>query len=273
MNIKNTTIVYAGYKYQTLQGIKLLIEWLDSPNRYTRMAFEAGNNNNETPKGIDDIVGERPDGTMDYWQVKFTPSPEKEDNQLTWDWLLERKGKTKRSRSLLKKLSDAIFHVPKLRLGNVVLITNKLPDRLIEDCVKNGKVDFTRIDPLTEQKIIDQLGSDSKATKLFSILKIQHSDLSYPALKRHIKSELKTHSSNAGIDRLLDQSQDWVIFKGIPSKDGWIDLCKIREILSSKRPIQIPETFPVPKEYCLPNNRFHEDILSKILLNQKKSLH
>jgi len=82
MRVKNSAIIYTGYDYQTLQGIKLLAEWLHSPNQYARMAFEADFVGNEIPKGIDDIVCERPDGIRDFWQVKFTPSPEKEENSL-----------------------------------------------------------------------------------------------------------------------------------------------------------------------------------------------
>jgi len=108
MKVKNSAIIYTGYDYQTLQGIKLLANWLHSPASYSRVAFEADNDSNETPEGIDDVVCERPNGIKDFWQVKFTPSPEKDENCLTWDWLLKISGKTARSRSILKKLYDAI---------------------------------------------------------------------------------------------------------------------------------------------------------------------
>ncbi|HBR3277826.1 TPA: hypothetical protein L9S15_004439, partial [Klebsiella pneumoniae] len=94
MKVKNSAIIYTGYDYQTLQGVKLLAEWLHSPTQYDRVAFEADTDSNETPEGIDDIVCERPDGVRDYWQVKFTPSPEKDENRLTWEWLLKISGKT-----------------------------------------------------------------------------------------------------------------------------------------------------------------------------------
>ncbi|ELD0456866.1 hypothetical protein QPJ18_003994 [Escherichia coli] len=108
MKVKNSAIIYTGYDYQTLQGVKLLAEWLHSPTQYVRVAFEADTDSNETPEGLDDVVCERPDGVRDYWQVKFTPSPEKDENRLTWEWLLKISGKTDRSRSILKKLYDVV---------------------------------------------------------------------------------------------------------------------------------------------------------------------
>jgi hypothetical protein len=81
MKVKNTAITYTAYDYQTLQGVNLIAEWLRSPTKYKRVAFEADEDTNDTPEGIDDIVGERPDGIKDFWQVKFTPSPQKDDNR------------------------------------------------------------------------------------------------------------------------------------------------------------------------------------------------
>ncbi len=52
MKVKNSAIIYTGYDYQTLQGIKLLANWLHSPTSYSRVAFEADNDSNETyPSG------------------------------------------------------------------------------------------------------------------------------------------------------------------------------------------------------------------------------
>ena len=52
MKVKNSAITYTAYDYQTLQGVKLLAEWLNSPTRYARIAFEADKDANDTPEGI-----------------------------------------------------------------------------------------------------------------------------------------------------------------------------------------------------------------------------
>lgn len=265
MKVKNSAVTYTGYDYQTLQGVKLLAEWLHSPTQYAKVAFEADIDSIETPKGIDDIVCERPDGIKDFWQVKFTPSPEKEENSLNWDWLLKISGKTARSRSILKKLHDAITAVSAEKLGDVVLLTNKQPDRAVESCLKGSMIDFAQVDSDTQNEIIRQLGSHEAATSLFSKLTIQHSDGDYHIINRSVRAELLKFSDDAGVERLIARSREWAMFQNNPPKNGWIYLHHVREVLSPKRPEPIPEIFSVPEDYCLPDNDFHNELLNKII--------
>ena len=265
MKVKNSAIIYTGYDYQTLQGVKILAEWLHSPTQYTRVSFEADSDGNETPKGIDDIVCERPDGIKDFWQVKFTPSPEKDENRLAWDWLLKISGKTARSRSILKKLYDAIFAVPAEKLGDVVLLTNKRPDRTMESCLTGSKIDFNLIDDDRKKEIVHQLGSNEAATLLLSKLMIQHSDGDYHTTSRSVRDELLKFSDDAGVERLLARAREWAMFKNNPPENGWIYLHHLREVLSPKRPEPIPEIFSVPEDYCLPDTDFHNELLNKII--------
>ncbi|HEJ2755845.1 TPA: ATP-binding protein [Pseudomonas aeruginosa] len=264
MKVKNSAIIYTGYDYQTLQGVKLLAEWLHSPTQYVRVAFEADADSNESPAGIDDIVCERPDGIKDFWQVKFTPSPDKDENCLTWGWLLKVSGKTDRSRSILKKLYDAICVVPAKKLGDVVLLTNKRPDRSMEACLHGSKVDFNLIDDDAQREIVRQLGNEEAAIFLFSKLAVQHSDGDYLTIKRGVRAELLKFSDDTGVERLVARAREWAMFQNNPPENGWIYLNHVREVLSSKRPEPIPEIFSVPKDYCLPNSDFHNDLLARI---------
>lgn len=265
MRVKKTAIIYTGYDYQTLQGVKLLAEWLYSPTKYVRAVFEADGDSNDAPQGIDDIVCERQNGVRDYWQVKFTPSPEKDENRLTWDWLLKISGKTDRSRSILKKFYDAISTVAAEKLGDVILLTNKRPDRSMESCLQYGsKVDFSQIDDDSQLEITRQLGNKEAAIFLFSKLTIQHSDGDYFVIKRSLQAELLKFSDDTGIERLVGRAREWAMFKDNPSKHGWIYLHHVREVLSPKRPEPIPEIFSVPDDYCLPDLDFHNELLAQI---------
>lgn len=264
MKVKNSAIIYTGYDYQTLQGVKLLAEWLHSPTQYIRVAFEADTDSNETPVGIDDIVCERPNGVKDFWQVKFTPSPDKDENCLSWNWLLKISGKTARSRSILKKLHDSINAVPGEKLGDVVLLTNKRPDRSMESCLSGSKIDFNQVDDELQQVIIQQLGSSEDAIFLFSKLTVKHSDGDYLTIKRSVRTELLKFSDDIGVERLVARAREWAMFHNNPPENGWIYLHHVREVLSSKRPDPIPELFSVPKDYCLPNSDFHNDLLTRI---------
>jgi len=259
VKIKNTAITYAGYAYQTLQGVLLLAEWLKSPSRYKRAQIEADLGKST---GIDDIVFERPDGTRDFWQIKFTPNEEK--HLFSWDWLLEKSGKTDRSRSILKKINDAIESVPSHQLGKVILLTNRVPDRAIEGCLNKSKIDFSKIDIDTQNLIIEQIGSASNAKTLFSKLTIQHSDYNLLNLSRKIRTALLKHSDEAGINRLMNSAQEWAIHTNHPDPDGWIQLHHLREVLSPRRPEPIPEIFSVPDHYIPPDMEFHNSMTDKI---------
>ncbi|MGJ8645786.1 MAG: ATP-binding protein [Marinomonas colpomeniae] len=264
MKIKTSAIIYTGYDYQTLQGVQLLAEWLHNPTKYVRMAFEADESSNGTPTGIDDVVCERPNGIQDFWQVKFTPSPDKHENYLTWDWLLKISGKTAKSRSILKKLYDAIIAVSADKLGNVVLLTNKLPDRSMDSCLRGSKIDFNQVSDGSQQEIIRQLGSREAAIFLFANLTVQHSDGGYLTTKRSVQSELLKFSDHIGVERLISRAREWAMFQNNPSENGWIYLHHVREVLSPKRPEPIPEIFSVPEDYCLPDSNFHNDLLARI---------
>jgi len=268
MKVKNSAITYTGYEYQTLHGVRLLAEWLKTPSKYSRAIFEADHGGEETPSGIDDVVFQRPDGIYDYWQVKFTPSPDKPENELTWDWLLKKSGKTDRSRSILKKIYDAFKKVPSEMLGEVVLLTNKKPERSVESCIFSQKIRFEEVAPATQSEIIHQVGSRQEAERFFAELTIQHSEGDYHTVRRMVTSELMKFSDEAGVERLISKSREWAMYQNNPPRDGWIHLHHIREILSKTRPDPIPELFTIPEDYCLPNADFHNGLMESILNSQ-----
>lgn len=262
METKKSAITYAGYDYQTLQGVLQLALWLNNPTAYKRICLEADQDN--TPQGVDDIVLERNDGKTDYIQVKFTPSPYKEINYFSWDWLLKKTGTTDRSRSILNKIFDAVQEIDIEKRGTITLLTNKIPSKEIENCLNGDTLNYDLIDDNTQTYIIEQLGSEDIARNFFEILQIKHSDKSYEALVRTIQSELAPHANDEGIYRLIIRAGEWAKFKNQPTEDGWIELHHIREILSSRRAQPISQAFYIPEGYCLPDKDFHEFILNKI---------
>ena len=67
--VKRAATALGGYLYQNLVGLELLCNWLDDPSAYEWVKFEA---DDETPRGLDDIVARRTDGSLVFVQVKFT---------------------------------------------------------------------------------------------------------------------------------------------------------------------------------------------------------
>ncbi|OEG75248.1 type IV secretion protein Rhs [Shewanella colwelliana] len=261
-NIKRSAITAAGYIYQTRQGLKILCDWLDAPSRYSRVKFEC-DKENEAPQGLDDIVIERSDGYFDLQQVKFTPNPD--EHLLSWDWMLEKSGKTARSRSMLRKWFDAYKKLEPSRIGEISLTTNRRPDAEIEVCLEDGKISFAKIPDPTRSKLINELGSDVDCEEFFRQLRIQHSDKGYTVLEHEVDAQLRKHGTQEGIAILKNIALNWATQKDSPPPDGWISLSEIRTILQASAPAPLPEDFVVPKGYEVPDNIFHEEFVRGVI--------
>ncbi len=261
-SVKRSAIIYAGYQYQTLQGIRLLVEWLSSPTRYLKIQFEC--NDEVGPKGIDDIVVLRSDNRYDFYQIKYTPSPSKEENSLCWDWLLEVNTSPINSRSLLRKLFDAVNKVGPQVLGEVRLITNRIPDRDVERCLREGnRLNYSLLSPEAKLKLNAQLGGEEVAQAFLNILEVVHSDKSYLSLESELNSDLRNFTDDLGIERLKNKAREWSTFNE-PGPDGWITLPILRSLLSTFRSEAISEDFVIPKRYTVPDEEFHQQMVENI---------
>jgi len=264
-NIKNTAITAAGYIYQNRQGLRVLCDWLDAPGRYVKVKFEC-DVEADAPTGLDDIVVERTDGLQDLKQVKFTPNPDA--HPLTWNWLLERSGKTERSRSMLRKWFDAYKSLDPARIGELSLLTNRQPDAEIEACLAGGKLDFAKVPDPRREALIAALGGEKDCDEFFGRLQIAHSDKGYETLEHDVDARLRAHGTPEGIAVLKSVALNWATQKNSPPPSGWITLPNLRAILQATPPAPLPEDFAVPKGYEVPDAHFHaafiEDVLHSI---------
>lgn len=260
--VKRSAIPYAGYEYQTLQGVRLLAFWLTTPTCFRRVRFEA--DADLAPQGLDDIVCEREDGRYDFLQVKFSPSPDKPENQLTWDWLLVKDSSRPRARSLVRKWFDAVKKVSPDSIGDVSLLTNRIPDPEVSACFAGEHLDYTRASDDVQQRLCDELDGADSAKAFLQRLKVRHSDKSYLTLGREVAEALRKHTDDAGVHRLRSHAREWAIFKACPQPDGWITLEIVRALLSSRRPEPIPEDFAIPDDYVVPDTEFHNELKAAI---------
>ncbi|MFA5824994.1 MAG: ATP-binding protein [Gallionellaceae bacterium] len=261
-NIKNTAITAAGYIYQNRQGLKVLCDWLDAPTRYSRVKFEC---DDETiaPTGLDDIVVERSDGLVDLQQVKFTPNPDA--HLLSWDWMLEKAGKTARSRSMLRKWFDAFKKLEPARMGEISLTTNRRPDAAIEACLDAGRISFAKIPEPKRSEVIAELGSAADCEEFFSQLRIRHSDKGYVTLEHEVDARLRMHGTPEGIAILKNVALNWATQRNVPAPDGWIMLAEVRAILRASPPAPLPEDFVIPKGYEVPDATFHKEFVRDVI--------
>lgn len=257
-NIKKTAITASGYIYQNRQGLKVLCDWLDAPTRYIKVKFEC-DNENEAPQALDDIVMERGDGLVDLQQIKFTPNPDK--HLLSWEWMLEKTGKTARSRSMLRKWFDAFKQLDPARIGEISLITNRRPDAVIEFCLEADRISFARIPEPQRSAVTSELGSVEDCVAFFNQLHIRHSDKSYTALEHYVDARFRAHGTTEGIATLKNVALNWATQKNLPAPDGWITLAELRIILRASRPAPLPEDFVIPKGYEVPDEMFHQEFV------------
>lgn len=256
--IKNTAITAAGYIYQNRQGLKVLCDWLDAPARYNRVRFEC-DDEAIAPTGLDDIVVERTDGPVDLQQVKFTPDPDA--HLLSWDWMLQKTGRTARSRSMLRKWFVAFKKLDPKRIGEVSLTTNRRPDAAIEACLDAGRISFAKIPEPRRSEIIAEFGSAADCEEFFSQLRIRHSNKGYVALEHEVAARLRMHGTPEGIANLKNVALNWATQKNLPAPDGWITLAEVRAILRASPPAPLPEDFVVPKGYEVPDATFHQEFV------------
>jgi hypothetical protein len=254
--IKNTAITAAGYVYQNRQGLRLLCDWLDAPTRYTRVKFEC-DDEAVAPKGLDDIVAERSDGLVDLEQVKYTPNPAV--HALSWEWMLEKAGKTAMSRSMLRKWFDAFVALEPARVGVLSLKTNRRPDSEIEACLAGGRIDLANVPEPRRSEVIAELGDEKQCEAFFTQLQIVHSDKGFESLEHEVDARLRLHGTPEGIANLKNVALNWAIRKSFPPPEGWISLEQVRTILRATPPAPLPEDFVVPLGYEVPDETFHRE--------------
>jgi len=78
---KSTALPAAGYLYQNLVGLEILLDWLDEPTRFSWVVLEC-EEADLAPIALDDIVAEYADGTRLYLQVKCANDPDDPDSAL-----------------------------------------------------------------------------------------------------------------------------------------------------------------------------------------------
>ncbi|MGK5032893.1 ATP-binding protein [Janthinobacterium sp. MDT1-19] len=261
--IKTSAIIAAGYVYQTMQGVNLLCDWLDAPTRYARIRFEC-DEDAIAPQGLDDLVAERPDGRIDLWQVKFTPSPAK--HALDWKWLLEKKGKAGgTARTNLRKWFDALDAIEPAKVGDIRLLTNRVPDLAMETCLAGGAfIDYTLAPADIQKKVEQDLGGAANAVRLFQALEVMHSDKGFSSIETHLTQRLRRHSTVEGIETLKNRAVHWSIEKNQPAPDGWITFKVLQATLRVIAPEPLPEDFVIPLGYRVPDTGFHTRFMAAL---------
>ena len=241
--------------------IRTLINWFHEPEKYQWMSIE-GNQGLGHIKSLDDVICLTASGEYELYQVKFTIDSEREDLRLDFDWLLKKKGN---GTSLIEKWSADIEKFGTSSTISIAkLITNRIPDQIISNCLKEDKIDYSLIPDDIKSKISGQLGTEQKARDFFATLIFEHSQKEVDDLELKLHDSLvPDHASNESWLQLLKAIERWATRKNEPSPDGKIYLAHINEILSLGTRKTISQFFEIPGGYTPPADDFHTEILNR----------
>ena len=258
--IKRSAIPASGYFYQTLAGIQVLCDWLDDPNLFEWVKFEA--DEMKSAQGLDDVILQRRDGRLELKQVKFTVNPFDEANALSLEWLTNRTGK--KGKSLLEKWSFATFSQDLSKIADVRLITNRRPDAELSAWLLGGKLQLDALPALTRAQIESHLGDPQRAKEFFDRFVFEHSFLGLESLERAIVAALEErHTDHSGWLALYRAAVDWSIRKNCPAPDGRITLDLLRSTISQRRPRPLDQEFRVPDGYRPPDIDFADSFVNE----------
>lgn len=256
--IKAAAIVRAGYEYQDLVGIELLIRYFRDPDLYDWVKLEA----DDTLYGaLDDVVAARADGSFEFTQVKFTV--DEGANLLDWEWLLKKKPKgtsmlAKWARSLAKVRALGPVHSAELR-------TNRLPSSDFAASMRGEFVDLTLLDNDLRKKVEVECGGATQAKVFFDGFAFKAGEKDLDAFEHTVKSELvPSHLDPSGWTFFRDQVRRWSMRRNEPLPDGKVTHRHLSQIITSKRSEPIRQDFRVPGDYQMPSAAFHSRFKTRI---------
>jgi hypothetical protein len=256
--IKPTAITRAGYEYQDLVGIEVLIRHFRDPELFQWVQLES---DDENAKHLDDVVALRRDGRTEYYQVKFTVDAEV--YEFDWEWLLAKKPK---GTSLLAKWCSGYLrarsHGP---IHRAEVRTNRRPSSTLATCMAGDKVDFGKIPDEIRPIVVAECGSENDAKEFFASFEFKASELDFDHFERSLRDNLvPTDTDTSGWLLLGSHVRRWAIFKGEPKPDGRIYREHIVQLVTKKRPQPISQEFRVPPGYEPPSVAFHSAFTDRV---------
>lgn len=257
--IKRAAIPRAGYDYQDLVGIEILIRFFRDPQLFEWVSVEA---DDPETRSLDDVVAYRRDGTVELIQVKFTVDQDR--FHLDWDWLLK---KSERGTSLLKKWSLAFFraqaHGP---VHAASLRTNRVPSPQFLSHMEGNRVRLDRLDPNIRGRVTAECGGEVNAECFFESFTFETGLPDHDRLEVRLRNDvIPTDTDLGGWTLLREHVRRWATYPAEPSPDGRIRHQHLVQLLSRKRPKPIRQDFHVPEGYVPPNSTFNRDFLKRVV--------
>lgn len=241
-----------GFEYQDLYGIGVALSWLEHPNNFLWVRFEA-----EEFGSLDDIAILDSDNNLRLVQVKHvTERPDRPG--LSLDDLLEKKGTRGRSlfekwfRSWLSVVDDSAYNSIQ-----VVVHTNRPPADDLAGTLAGE--DLRNIDPAVlrekNSEIVQamEVQTDAASGRLDAFLRtltfrFESADIE-PAEEVLQQRANALNLTREGFSSLCDQIWDWSTHRTESGETPEIVLSDIKRACGWRRAEKLDETFPVASDY------------------------
>lgn len=256
--IKKTAIVRAGYEYQDLVGIEILIDHFRDPNLYEWVQLES---DEPSFRALDDVVALRKDGSVEFTQVKFTVDAEQ--YFLDWDWLLAVKGS---GSSMLSKWVDSFLRAKSFgKVHRARLMTNRVPSESFAEMLDGKYVDLGKLPGDLRARVEAACGSPERAEEFFREFSFAGSQPDWDRYEDKLRDLLIPNDTDAsGWLLLRDFARRWAILKNEPPPDGKIRREHLVQLITKRRPQPISQEFFVPASYQVPSRSFDEAMRKRI---------
>jgi hypothetical protein len=256
--IKPAAIPRAGYEYQDLVGIEVLIRQYRDPDLYAWVQLEA---DDTSYRALDDVVAARKDGSYEFLQVKFTVDSDR--YELDWEWLL---AKAKNGTSMLEKWAKSLARVAeKGPIHSAGLKTNRIPSAEFSKYLNGERIDLELLPGTIRESVEAACGGTAKAKVFFSVFDFWGG---LPDLNRYendLRAQLvPTDMDSSGWHTFRHYVQQWATYKNKPEPDGHILREHVVQLITKRRPQPIRQDFFVPDGYSPPSEVFDKTIRGRI---------
>lgn len=259
-DFKKSGLIRAGFQYQDLVAIEILVEFYRRRELYAWVQLDAEDN---AFRSIEDVVACRPDGLFELTQVKFTADPDSETNKISWKWLTATRPAGK---SLLQKWADTTLrHKQAGTLAQAILKTDRVPDAAFAACLEGRKIRLECLSRTDSAIVEKQLGSLDAAKRFFDTFEFCHSLPRLDDFEESLRSRLSSDTDRGGWALFREQVQRWSTRKGQPAPDGRITYIHLRQAFAVERAKPLPQDFHVPDSYSVPDDEFDQDFFQEIV--------
>lgn len=258
VRIKSAAIPRAGYEYQDLLGIEVLIRLYRDPGLYLWVLLEA----DETEyRALDDVVAARKDGSYEFVQVKFTVDSDR--YKLDWDWLL---AKTKKGTSMLEKWAKSLARVAEMGpIHSAGLRTNRIPSAEFAKCMKGARIDPDLLPEEIRESVEAACGGAAEVKTFLRVFDFIGGLPDFDEYENYLRDQLVPMDTDLlGWLAFRHSVRRWATYQNQPDPDGRILREHVVQLITKCRPQPIRQDFIIPDGYGPPSEAFDKAILDRI---------